>query len=187
MREIKNLNTDESIVKKRLVFDEGWDDKFNHIGIYIIFSPFLYLPITLYFNEKFTSPNDEIILHYIFPISILFGLYIFYRNATEKRLIKIVTHINRKKARQILLEYAEKQGYEIYRKSSDCLIFNEEYSDLSSSFKKTRIIFVQDNFILFAVIRDGARFNFPTIFTHLFLKLKFRHLFKKPAPNTGLA
>jgi hypothetical protein len=179
MREIKKLNPDESISKRRLIFDEGWLDKFNRLTVYVVFSPFIFLPAVMFFNEKFTSPNDKFILYCIFPISMFLGLYVFYRNATEKLLSKIDTDLDRQEARQLLLEYAEKQGYEIYRKSNDCLIFNETYSDFSSAFKKTRIFFVQDNIVLFAVIRDSFRLNIPSLFAHLFLKRDMTRLLKK--------
>jgi hypothetical protein len=179
MREIKKLNPEESISKRRLVFDESWLDKFNRLTVYLVFSPLIFLPVIMFFNEKNTNPNDTFILHYVFPISILIGLYIFYRNATEKLLSKINTDLARQEARRLLLEYAEKEGFEIYRKSSDCLIFNETYSDFSSDYKKTRIFFIQDNIVLFVVIRDSFKLNIPTLFTHLFLKRDIIRLLKK--------
>lgn len=170
MREIKKLYPDESISQRRLIFEEGLLDKFNRLAVYVIFFPFIFFPVFMFFNEKFVSPNDKFFLYCVFPVSILLGLYAFYRNATEKRLIKVDTHLGREEARQLLLEYAKKQGFEIYRKSNDCLVFNEAYSDFSSTFKKTIIFFVQDNVVLFAVIRDGFKLNIPTFFTHLILK-----------------
>jgi hypothetical protein len=179
MREIKKLNPTESISKRRLIFDEGWDDKFNRLTVYLVFSPLIFLPISMFFNEKFTNTNETFILHWVFPISIIFGLYMFYRTATEKHLIKIDTQLDRQTIRKLLLDYAEKNNFEVYRKSNDCLIFNESFDTWSSAYKKTRIFFVQDNIVLFTVIRDNFRLNLPTLFTHLFLKRDLTKLLKK--------
>jgi hypothetical protein len=179
MREIKKLNTEQSISKRRLVFDEGWLDKFNRLAVYIVFSPFIFLPVIMSFKENFVSPNDRFILSYVFPVSIAFGLYIFYRNATEKRLIKIKTSMDRQTIRKMLLGYADKNQLEIYRKSNDCLIFNESFDSWTLAYKKTRIFFVQDNLVLFTVIRDNFNLNMPTLFTHLFLKHDLTKIFRK--------
>lgn len=179
MRELKKINTDESILKRRLVFDEGWLDKFNRLTVYIVFSPLILLPVVMFFKEKFVSPNDTFILYYIFPISIAVGLYIFYRNATEKQLTKIDTNFDRQTIRKLLLDYADKNQFEIYRKSNDCLIFNESFDSWTSAYKKTRIFFVQDNLVLFTVIRDNFRLNMPILFTHLFIKKDLRKMLRK--------
>ncbi len=179
MRELKQLNPTESISKRRLIFEEGWYDKFNRLTVYVVFSPFIFLPIATLFKEKFVSTNDIFILYFVFPVSIAFGLYIFYRNATEKRLAKIETDLDRQAIRKLLIEYAEKNQFEIYRKSIDYIIINESFDSLSSAYKKTRIFFVQDNVVLFTIIRDYFKLNIPTLFTHLFLKYDLAKLLKK--------
>jgi hypothetical protein len=179
MRDISKLNTDESVTKRRLIFYESWHDKFNRLTVYIIISPLIYLPIIMFFNTNFSNSNETFILYYVCPFSIFLGLYVIYRNATEKRLSKIDTELDKQTARRLLLEYAEKQGYEIYRKSNDCLIFNESSSDFSSAYKKTRIFFIHDNIVLFGVLRDNFRVNIPTLTTHLFLKRDMTKLLGK--------
>lgn len=179
MRELRNINTDESISKRRLIFDESWLDKFNRLTIYIVFSPLIFFPTIMFFNEKFTNPNDVAFFYLLAPPSVIFGLYIFYRNATEKNLRTIETHLDRQSIRKILLENAKKNQYEIYRKSNDCLIFNEAYSDSNSAYKKTRIFFFQDNHVLYTVIRDGFRLNLPILFSQLFLKYELTKMLTK--------
>ena len=179
MRELKQLNPSESISKRRLIFDEGWNDKFNRLTVYVVFSPLIFLPIATLFKEKFVSTNDIFILYFVFPVSIAFGLYIFYRNATEKRLAKIETDLDRQAIRKLIIEYADKNQFEIYLKSNDCIIINESLESLSSAYKKSRIFFVQDNVVLFTIIRDNFKINIPTLFTHLFLKYDLTKLLKK--------
>jgi hypothetical protein len=170
MRTLRKLNPEESISKRRLIFDEDWLDKFNRLTVYIVFFPFIFLPIVMLLNEKFVGPNDEFILHWVLPASFILGVYTWYRNATEKRLIKVDAQFDSQTIRKLLLEYAKKNQYEIYRKSNGYIILNDTYSYWSSKYKKTGIFFSQDNLLLFTVIRDGFRLNLPTLFTHLFLK-----------------
>lgn len=179
MREIIKLHPQESMSQSRLVFEESWLDKFNTLTVYLVFSPFILLPVEMYLNESFINPNERFILYCVLPISVLSGLYIYYRSATEKRLTKIHTSLKRQDARQLLLNYAEKKGYEIYLKSNDCLIFNETYDDWNSNYKKTRIFFVQDKIIMFCIIRDSFKINMPILFSHLFLKVELKKLVKE--------
>lgn len=169
MRQISNINIDLSITKGKLTFDENWSDKFNRFAVYIFFSTLIYLPIVVYLKETVANPSDSRLLNSIGILSILFGLYIFFRNATEKNLIKIETNLSKKEIRLLLLSYAEKQQYEIYRKSDNCLIFNEA-NLYNSSYKKTIIFLLQDNKIFLTVLRDNFKLNVPTFTTHLIIK-----------------
>jgi hypothetical protein len=178
MRELKKLNPEDSISKRQLIFNEDWSDKFNRLMVYVFSSPFIFLPIVMILNEKFLNSNEEFVLYCVLPASFIFGLYTCYRNATEKRLSKIDTNLSRQTIKKLLLEYAEKNRYEIYRKSDGCVILNEAYGN-SICYKKTRIFFFRDNLILFTVIRDGFRLNLPTLFTHLFLKRNLVRMLKK--------
>jgi hypothetical protein len=180
MRKLKNLNPLESISKRRLIFDEDWNDKFNRLAVYLVFSPLILLPLLImYFQEKYTNSNETFVLYWVFPISIILGLYMLYRNATEKQLVKINAQIDSLTIRKLLLDYAEKNNFEVYRKSNNCLIFNESFDIWSSDSKKTRIFFVQDNNVLFTVIQDNFRLNLPTMFTHILLKRDITKLLKK--------
>ena len=171
MRELQKINIVTSVSKKWLTFDEGWSDKFNRLTVLILFGQFIFLPIMLIANEKFTSPNDYFILHWVLPTSILIGLYGIFRGLTEKRLIKITTSQDRQTIKKTILEYAEKNQLEVYRKSNDCIILNSpSYMDINTSYKKTRIFFFNDSLLLFTVIRDNFKVDLPIFFTHFFVK-----------------
>ena len=170
MRQINKIDIDKSISKEKLVFDENWSDKFNRLAVHLTSSLLIYLPINSMLNDHFQNTNEYFILYVLYPISILIGTYIIYRNATEKQLIKISVSLDRKEIRNILIKLSEKRQYEIYRKSNDCLIFNQSIGDSNTNYKKTIIFIIKDNTLLFTVLRDNVKLNIPTMFTHLFLK-----------------
>jgi len=171
MRELRKINVGASVSKKWLTFDEGWSYKFNRLAVLVFFGQFIFLPIMLIAQETFTGPNDEFILHWVIPTSILIGLYGIFRGLTEKRLIKINTTKDRQTIKKTILEYAEIHQLEVYRKSNDCIILNSPiYLDLNTAHKKTRIFFFNDNLLLFTVIRDNFRIDLPVFFTHFFVK-----------------
>ena len=171
MRELHRINIDASISKKWLTFDESWLDKFNRLTVIILFGQFIIVPVMLITNEKFTSVNDKFILHWVLPTSILVGVYGIFRGLTEKRLITISTSLDRQTVKKIILKFAEENQFEVYRKSSDCIILNSpSFADVNTAHKKTRVFFFNDGLLLFTVIRDNFRIDLPVFFTHFFVK-----------------
>ena len=180
MRTLKGINIDKSIDKQKLVFKLGWYDIFDSIAIYFVFCLFSIVAFLIYFDShRSKNPNDDFFYVYILPVSVLFGLYVIYRKATERHLIKIRTSYSRQQNRQILLGFANKQGFEIYRNSNDCLIFNEPTNDFISVYKKSMIFIVEDGIVLFTILKDGFRLNLPTLTGHLFLRNDLKKLFKE--------
>jgi len=179
MRELRKINIEDSVSKKWLTFDEGCLGKLNRLAVLVLFGQFIFLPVLMILNEKFISSNDEFILHWVLPISILIGLYGIFRSLTEKQLIKINTSQDRQTIKKAILEYAEKNQLEIYRKSNDCIILNSlSYMYINTSHRKTRIFFFNDGLLLFTVIRDNFKVSIPVFFTHLFLKHDLKKFLK---------
>jgi len=109
-------------------------------------------------------------------MSILFGLYVIYRKATEKHLFKVNSAFDKQKNKQLLLNYAAKYGWQVYKNSNDCLIFNEQTSYFNSRYKKSMIFIVKDNLVLFTILKDNYRLNIPSLTSHLFLKHDLKKL-----------
>jgi hypothetical protein len=180
MRRITKINIDESVNRHRLIFQESWVDKLDRLVIYFSFGVFLVYPVLTFINADFKNPNDKFISLTILPISILFGLYVIYRKATEKRLFKVITPFDKQTTRQMLLDFADEQELEIHRKSNDCLIFNESSDDFNSSHKKSMVFIVKDNLVLFTVLKDQFKLNLPTLTSHLLLRYNLKKLFGQP-------
>lgn len=188
MRLITKIDIVESVSRHKLIFQEDWLDKFDRFVVYIFFSGLIIYPALTFFEADFNKPNDKIISLTLLPICILFGLYVIYRKATEKLLFKLTTPFDRQKNKQILLNYADKHQLEIYRKSNDCLIFNESLGDFNPSYKKSMVFILKDNEVLFTILKDQYKLNLPTLTSHLFLKHDLKRLFNNVLTNeSGLA
>ncbi len=179
MKRISKINIDQSVSRQKLVFEEEWLDKFDRIIVYLFFSGLVVYPILTIMVADFNNKNDKFFSLAILPLVILFGLYVIYRKATEKLLFKINTPFNRQKNRQILLDYADKQQFEIYRKSNDCLIFNESIGDFNPRYKKSMVFIVKDNVIFFTILKEQFKLNLPTLTSHLFLKSDLKKLVRQ--------
>lgn len=128
--------------------------------------PLMFIPLA-----DFSSPNDQFFLYVIFPVVMLIGCYGFFRGITEKRLIKIDTSLDRESVKRIILRFAEDKQLEIHRNSAGCIILNSPSSIYNvTDYKKSRIFLYNDGVLLFTVIKDGYKINYPVFFTHLFVK-----------------
>lgn len=179
MRRIAKLNIDQSVSRQKLVFEEEWLDKFDRIVVYLFFSGLIIYPTILITSLDIRTNNDKFIAFAILPLPILFGLYVIYRKATEKQLFQIKTPFNRQKNKQILLDFADKQQYEIYKKSNEYLIFNESFDDFNSSYKKSMVFIIKDNMVYYTILKDQFKLNLPTLTSHLFLKNDLKKLFRQ--------
>lgn len=178
MRLLKNLNIKECFTKRRLVFDESLYDKFETLAVYFYFLPFIILPIQSIFKDKFVNSNETFLLYSIYPISIFIGLYIIYRKATEKYLMKIEANLGRAALIKLINEYANYNQLEVFRKTNECIIINEFYSNRNHRNYKIYIFFSKDNLILFTILRNSIKINLPVLFTHFFLKHDLKKMIK---------
>lgn len=178
MRRIVKINIEESVSQNKLIFQEEWLDKFDRMVVYLFGSGIVLFSILTLNKADFTNPNEKFIALSILPLSIVFGLYVVYRKATEKRLFTLTTPFDRQKNKQILLNYADKQQLEVYRKSNDCLILNESISDFNPSYKKSMVFILKDNQVFFTILKDQFKLNLPTLTSHLYLKHDLKKLFK---------
>lgn len=183
MRRITKIDIDESVSRHKLIFQEEWLDKFDRFVVYISFGGFIIYPALTIFEADFSNPNDKFISLTLLPLSILFGLYVVYRKATEKLLFVLKTPFDRQKNKQILLYYADNQQLEVYRKSNDCIILNESIGDFNQSYKKSMVFILKGNQILFTILKDQYKLNLPTLTSHLFLKHDLEKLFNNESNN----
>ena len=183
MRHITKIDIDKSVSRHKLIFQEEWLDKFDRFIIYIFFSGFIISPVLTIFEMDFNNPNDKFISLTVLPLSFLFGLYVVYRKATEKLLFTLTTPYDRQINKQILLNFADKQQLEVYRKSNDCIILNESISDFNPSYKKSMVFILKDNHVFFTILKDQYKLNVPTLTSHLFLKHDLKKLFNNAPTN----
>jgi len=179
MRKITKINITDSIKRGWLVYQGEVSDKFDKILVYCI-SLFMLIGLTIGVWHIDPSKKDDIFVSLLFlPFAFALFIYMIYRNATEKKLISVVTPYNHEINKQMLLDFASKAELEIYKDSKDLLIFNENISDVGSFYKKSMIFIVEDNLVLFTILQDNFRLNRPVLTSHLFLKHDLKKLFSK--------
>jgi len=176
MRRLQNIQIKESISRGKLIFRETWYEKAQRIQVYFISFVLVYLSITSLSSIDTTSQNDLAIGGTFFTLAGLVGLILFYRNVNEKKLMKVHSKFNAAETKEKLLEFAHQEAFQVYRKSGYCLILNETGDDFSGYFTKSRVIFIRDYVVYFAVIQDNPKLNRPVLTTHLFLKHALRKL-----------
>ncbi|WP_306619166.1 hypothetical protein [Chryseobacterium ginsenosidimutans] len=180
---MKNLDIEESIASKKLIFEESWWDKFDTFTNYFMFV-ILMVPAIFGLGDIKPSANSEFeYLFYICPF--IFGLYAFYCKFTEKNLKEIKFTIHKEDAKQRILEYGKKYDYRISKISNNLIFLNEPTSGYSlGNYEKTIMIFFKDESILYTLIKESARLNVPVLFSQHIVRIDLKKILKKTNKQT---
>ncbi|SHG49655.1 hypothetical protein [Flavobacterium defluvii] len=176
MRSLKNLNIKKSIEQNKLVYSEGWFDKFDRIAIYMFFSWGFLTPFLVYFNHHrdYSKTGIEFYLLFIFSF---FCAFTIYRKATEKKLTKIISKYNAEENKLLINEYCEKKGFEKYRNSGNVIIYNRHnYQSINPRDQTSRIFILNKNNIYLTMIKESHKFNLPVLFSQISLKKDIKNL-----------
>jgi len=169
----------KSITLQKLVYKERWLDFIDYLIIYSIFGFIVVFCITE-FKEDFMNRNDKLTSTVVFSLLTLSCLYVIFRKATEKNLIKVKTHLKIQNNKKILMEFANRRQLGIYYESENFLIFTEVIN-LYPRWDNSIIFIISGNFILFTILRD--RPLMPTLGSHLFQKQDLKKLFISRSQN----
>jgi hypothetical protein len=179
MRNLKNLNISQSIKFEKLIFDEKWFDKIDRLVIYFFFTWGAILPF-LIFNDPYQKVSEKTISSYLIFIITLVCLYVIYRKATEKNLIKITSKYNLEKNIELVNEYCRNLGYEKYRNSKNIIIYNEEnIFNVNPNYQTSRVFLLSDKYVYFTIVKENYKLNIPTLTSHLFLKKDLNKILNK--------
>ncbi len=179
MRNIKDLNIDESIKLEKLIYTENWLDKIDQIILYLFFSWGFILPFLIYFNPHRDFEKTGVEYYLLFVFSVFCG-FVIYRKANEKRLIAIESKFNEEKNKEIINEYCQKMGFEKYRNSNKVIIYNTvNLFGVNSNFKTSRIFLFENKKVYFTIIKENFRLNIPVLFSQIILKKEIEKLIKK--------
>lgn len=78
------------------------------------------------------------------------------------------------------MEYGHQNNYRVSKISNDLIFLNRSINDYGpGNQEKTILIFFTDNMILYTLIKDGFRVNFPVLFSQHFVKADLKKLLKK--------
>ncbi|QDW19579.1 hypothetical protein [Flavobacterium sp. KBS0721] len=175
MRSLKNLNVKKSIEQNKLVYSESWLDKFGSYIFYLFCLSGFITPFLIFYDPYRDHSKTGFEYYLVFILSIFF-VYSFYRKATEKRLIKIVSKYDAKENNLLINEYCEKKGFEKYKNSNNVIIYNTEMAlNFNPNYKISRIFLLKGNSIYFTIIREN-KLNTPVLFSQISLKRDIENL-----------
>lgn len=183
MRILKNLEIEESISSKKLIFEESWWDKFDTFTNYFMFLALIVSSILALGSVKSSANGD--LEYLLYGSGLFFGLYGFYCKFTEKDLKEIKFTIHKEDAKQRILEYGKKYDYRISKISNNLIFLNEPTSGYTlGNYEKTIMIFFRDESILYTLIKEGARLNFPVLFSQHIIRIDLKKILKKTNKQT---
>lgn len=175
MRQLKNLKITKSIESKKLIFEESWFDKFDTFTNYFVFLALLCSSVACF--KELDSSRDNGLEYFILSLVFCFSLYMVYCKFTEKHLKEIEFKIHREDAKSRILQYGKKYNYRVSKISNDLIFLNEPTNNFGlSNYEKTTIIFFKENSILFTLIKDNPRLNFPVLFSQHITRMDLKKL-----------
>lgn len=172
MRKIVNINITKSIKLGKLSFSEDGTDKFAKLISYFTLILAIYICCSTYYFE--IQSNKELII-YLIVVLIVFLLYCIYRLAIEKTILEVKTNFNIETNRKMLLDFARKNDYQVSKDSNECLILNKDGYIFSKII--SLVIIIQDNKLYLTILKDGFKFNVPTLFSHISTKNELEKYF----------
>lgn len=183
MRTLKNLDINKSIESKKLVFEENWKERLDTFFIYFLFSAMIFTT-TLCFSELESGSN--IGLEYTILTGIItFCLYSFYCKFSEKKLKKIKFSIHKEEAKKRIIEYGKKYNFRISKWSDNLILLNEPTDGFNlKEYEQTTIVFFKDNGILYTLIKEGTKANFPVLFSQHFTQREFTKILNQTKIET---
>lgn len=183
VRALKNLNITKSIELRKLVFKESWYDRFDTLTIYFMCLAIISFAILCFAELKSFSENK--FEYFILSCLIIFSLYTSYCKFTEKKLKRINFNIHKEEAKKRIMEYGKKYNYRISKVSSNLIFLNEPTNnfDLQEN-EQTTIVFFKDNEVLYTVIKEESRINFPVLFSQHFTKIELKKILNQTNVKT---
>jgi hypothetical protein len=163
LRSLKNLNIDESVKRKKLIYAESWYDKIDRFVIYFFFSWGFILPFLIYFDPHRNHDKTGIEYYLVF-VFIVFCAYVIFRKVTEKKLTEIKSQFDLEENRKLVNKYCGENGFEKYRNSKNIIVYNSESMfNMNPSYKTSRIFLLKDQSIYITMIKENYRLNIPVL------------------------
>ncbi|WP_269236836.1 hypothetical protein [Flavobacterium flavigenum] len=169
MIKIDKINFEKSIKNKMLIFKEDW---------YLIFDKFfivVYLSgISFMFSFIIVKEEKKEYLILLLPIAfVLFGVY---RKITEKKLSTICFRKSTEEKRQIVEDFCTQKKFEIQLSSNKVVILKEQHG--FGNYHRSYVFLLDDEAFYYCTLRDNFRTNFPSIWSHYFVKRDFMKFLK---------
>lgn len=168
MIRLENIQIEKSIATKRLQYSKNWTVYLDQIlFVFFLLFGFVVCPILIYkFEFDLNNSNERFIGYVVLPILIIYAVYMTFRTFTQFRLKKIVSNRTSELNRQLIIDFAEKKGFEVRRKNNNCIILDQP--KMVEKYARTAVLLLQDEVVYYALLQDNFRLNTPTCISHLF-------------------
>ncbi|REC63484.1 hypothetical protein DRF65_05140 [Chryseobacterium pennae] len=182
MRSLKKLDITKSIQSKKLIFEEEWLDQFDNLILYVLF--LMLAGISIWgFRKTILSLNNS--LEYTILVCLFFSsLYLLYCKFTEKHLKEVKFNISKNEAKDRIIRYAQKR-YRISRPANNLIYLNEPIDLYSPGiYEQTTIIFFKDHSILYTLIKEGSKSNFPVLLSQHLMRMDLKKILQQKKIET---
>lgn len=165
---IKNINYQETIKKKSIVFKLKWLDIIDTI-VFVMTSLFFIVCLILTFREAdLKSPNDSFVAYWILPFLMVFTLILLYKKIREKRLLVIETKLNKVEAREKIINIVKSWQWKLHYNNADYLLATTGIE--IGSWGKQVIIIYADKKIYLNVMSNNPKIRMPVLFSDKSIK-----------------
>ena len=116
--------------------------------------------------------------YFILTCSLMFSVYVVYCKFAEKHLKEITFDIHKQEAKKRIIEYGRKNNYRITKVTGNLIFLNEtaDFYSFGKHYEQTTIVFFTDNAILYTLIKEGSRSNFPVLLSQHLTKKDFKKI-----------
>jgi uncharacterized membrane protein YbhN (UPF0104 family) len=168
MAYINEVNYQDTIRKKAIVFKSKWFDLIDSF-LFIVMSCFFIVCLILIYREAdLNSPNDSFVAYWILPFAMVFTLFSLYKKIREKRLLIIETNLNKIEARKEIVHIVESWGWKIYRNNANYLQATTGMG--LADWGKQVIIIYADKKLFVNVMSDNPKIRMPVLFSDKSIK-----------------
>ncbi|MBL7706396.1 MAG: hypothetical protein JNM21_12705 [Taibaiella sp.] len=162
---IADLNFEQSLLRRHLIFKTSWSYKFDLI-FQIIVNVVLWLFMSMILVNYATYDRNGKSFVYVFVVFMLIFNYLLYLKLMEKKLSIIRTNNTAGINREYILAFAKQEDWSIRKKSKNIVVTFEDCGDrgLGNNKQLTRVFLLSANDVLFTVFTERNRVNFPGLF-----------------------
>jgi hypothetical protein len=178
LKSLNHLNINASIEKQKLIVDRNTEEQLGLYFLVFIFSLLATCGMILVYQTLVNVSNQNLTSTILALLLTLFSIYIIYRKLTEKKLRYQQTSYNRDHNRQLLLDWANRKGFQTERSNTEVLIFEKEMFFIDRGATCSFVLIVLDHKIHWTVLKKPDRISMPAITAHLIFKYQLKQLFK---------
>jgi hypothetical protein len=168
MAYINDLNYQDTIKKKSVVFKSKWFDLIDTFLFIIMSASFIVFEVLLFKEADLKSPNDSFVVYWIFPFLTVYILILLYKKLTEKRLLTIETNLEKAEARNQIISLIKSWQWTIHRNNGNYL---QATTGIDLTTWGKQVIIIYDNQKIYLnVMSNNPKVRMPVLFSDKSIK-----------------